>query len=427
MGGKKTLQAGRNPWTWIPTLYFAEGLPYVVVMSASVAMFKLLGISNSDIAFYTSWLYLPWVIKPLWSPLVDMFKRKRWWIVTMQFVIGCALAAVGLSLPGPDFFRYSLVFLWLMAFSSATHDIAADGFYMIALSEKNQSFFVGIRNTFYRLASVTGQGLIVVLAGFLARPTLLGDKQQAWAITFGILAIVFLTIAFYHNRILPRPQGDTAVRDSENPFKAFIETFVSFFKKPGILAALAFMLLFRLAEAQLVKMASPFLLDARDAGGLALSAETYGIIYGTIGVIALTIGGILGGILISKKGLKFWLWPMVLSINLPNIVYVYMAYVQPESLWIVGSCVTIEQFGYGFGYTAYMLYLIMFSNGAHKTAHYAICTGIMALGMMIPGMFSGDIQEAVGYDRFFIWVLICTIPSFIAAGFLRIPKEFGRK
>jgi len=427
MSGKKTLQQGRNPWTWIPTLYFAEGLPYVVVMSASVAMFKLLGISNSDIAFYTSWLYLPWVIKPLWSPLVDMFKRKRWWIVTMQLVIGCALAAIGLSLPGPDFFRYSLIFLWLMAFSSATHDIAADGFYMIALSEKNQSFFVGIRNTFYRLASVTGQGLIVVLAGFLARPTMLGDKQQAWAITFGVLAIVFLAIAFYHSRMLPCPDSDITVRDSENPFKAFLDTFVSFFKKPGILAALAFMLLFRLAEAQLVKMASPFLLDAREAGGLALSAETYGIIYGTIGVIALTIGGILGGILISRKGLKFWLWPMVLSINLPNIVYIYMAYAQPGSLWIIGSCVTIEQFGYGFGYTAYMLYLIMFSNGSHKTAHYAICTGIMALGMMIPGMFSGDIQEAVGYGSFFIWVLVCTIPSFIAAGFLSIPKEFGRK
>ena len=420
-------EKNRSPWRWIPTLYFAEGIPYVVVMSAAVAMFKLLGISNSDIAFYTSWLYLPWVIKPLWSPLVDMFKRKRWWIVTMQLVIGCALAAIGLSLPGPDFFRYTLIFLWLMAFSSATHDIAADGFYMIALSEKDQSFFVGIRNTFYRLASVTGQGLIVVLAGFLARPTMLGDKQQAWAVTFGVLALVFLTIAFYHSRILPRPVGDTAVRDSSNPFKAFLDTFITFFQKPGIIAALAFMLLFRLAEAQLVKMASPFLLDTREAGGLALSAETYGIIYGTIGVVALTIGGILGGILISRKGLKYWLWPMVLAINLPNLVYVYMAYVQPESLWLIGSCVTIEQFGYGFGYTAYMLYLILFSSGPHKTAHYAICTGFMALGMMIPGMFSGTIQESVGYGSFFVWVVLCTIPSFIAAGFLRIPREFGRK
>lgn len=427
MKKQKSKTEGRNPWSWIPTLYFAEGIPYVVVMSASVAMFKLLGISNGDIAFYTSWLYLPWVIKPLWSPLVDLFKRKRWWIVTMQLVIGCALAAIGLSLPGPHFFRYTLIFLWLMAFSSATHDIAADGFYMIALSEKDQSFFVGIRNTFYRLASVTGQGLLVVLAGFLARPAMLGDMQNAWAVTFCVLAIVFLAIAFYHSRMLPRPAGDTAVRDSANPFKAFLDTFVSFFRKPGIVAALAFMLLFRLAEAQLVKMASPFLLDTREAGGLALSAETYGIIYGTIGVIALTIGGILGGILISRKGLRYWLWPMVLSINLPNLVYVYMAYAQPESLWVIGSCVTIEQFGYGFGYTAYMLYLILFSDGAHKTAHYAICTGFMALGMMIPGMFSGDIQETVGYGRFFIWVVLCTLPSFVAAGFLRIPATFGRK
>ena len=420
-------KAKQSPWGWIPTLYFAEGIPYVVVMSAAVAMFKLLGISNSDIAFYTSWLYLPWVIKPIWSPLVDMFKRKRWWIVAMQFVIGCALAAIGLSLPGPDFFRYTLIFLWLMAFSSATHDIAADGFYMIALPEKEQSFFVGIRNTFYRLASITGQGLIVMLAGLLARPSVLGDKQQAWAVTFGILAAAFLAIALLHSRTLPRPAGDITVRNNQNPFKAFLDTFVSFLKKPGIGAALAFMLLFRLSEAQLIKMASPFLLDAREAGGLGLRAEDYGLIYGTLGVIALTVGGILGGILISRKGLKYWLWPMVFAINAMNVVYVYMAYALPENLWIVGACVTIEQFGYGFGYTAYMLYLILFSNGAHKTAHYAICTGFMALGMMLPGMFSGDIQEAVGYGKFFIWVVVCTIPSFIAAGFLRIPKDFGRK
>jgi PAT family beta-lactamase induction signal transducer AmpG len=417
----------RTPWAWIPTLYFAEGIPYVVVMSAAVAMFKLLGISNADIAFYTSWLYLPWVVKPLWSPLVDLFKRKRWWIVAMQWLVGCSLAAVGLSLPGPDFFRYTLIFLWLMAFSSATHDIAADGFYMIALSRREQSFFVGIRNTFYRLASATGQGLIVVLAGFLARPAMLGDRQQAWAATFGALALLFAAIALYHGRVLPRPAADAAVRHGENPLRAFFGTFVSFVRKPGIGAALAFMLLFRFAEAQLVKMASPFLLDARPAGGLALSAETYGIVYGTIGVIALTVGGILGGILVSRGGLRRWFWPMVLAMNLPNLAYVYLAAAQPESLWTIGACVSVEQFGYGFGYTAYTLYLILFSDGKNKTAHYALCTGLMALGMMIPGMFSGQIQEATGYTRFFIWVVLCTIPSFAAAGFLRIPESFGRK
>jgi PAT family beta-lactamase induction signal transducer AmpG len=417
----------RNPWQWIPTLYFAEGIPYVVVMSAAVAMFKLLGISNADIAFYTSWLYLPWVVKPLWSPLVDLFKRKRWWIVATQWVIGCSLAAIGLSLPGPDFFRYTLIFLWLMAFSSATHDIAADGFYMIALSEREQSFFVGIRNTFYRLASATGQGLIVVLAGFLARPAMLGDRQQAWAATFGVLALLFVALAVCHGRVLPRPAGDVSVRHGNNPLRAFFDTFVSFVRKPGIGAALAFMLLFRFAEAQLVKMASPFLLDTRIDGGLALSAETYGIVYGSIGVIALTVGGILGGILVSRGGLRRWFWPMVLAMNLPNLAYVYLAAAQPESLWTIGACVSIEQFGYGFGYTAYTLYLILFSNGENKTAHYALCTGLMALGMMIPGMFSGEIQEAVGYTKFFIWVVLCTIPSFAAAGFLRIPESFGQK
>lgn len=417
----------RNPWAWIPTLYFAEGIPYVVVMSAAVAMFKLLGVSNATIAFTTSWLYLPWVVKPLWSPVVDLVRRKRWWVVTMQWVVGCSLAGVGLVLPGPDYFRYTLIFLWLMAFGSATHDIAADGFYMIALGQREQSFFVGIRNTFYRLASVTGQGLIVVLAGWLARPALLGSAQQAWAATFGVLAVVFLAIAAYHGRVLPRPAGDVAAPGGGNPFGAFFDTFTAFFRKPGIAAALAFMLLFRLAEAQLVKMASPFLLDARAAGGLALGAETYGLIYGTVGVVALTVGGILGGIVVSRGGLRRWLWPMVLAMNLPNLVYVYLAAARPGSLWTIGACVSVEQLGYGFGYTAYTLYLILFSDGPRKTAHYALCTGFMALGMMIPGMFSGEIQEAVGYTRFFVWVVLCTIPSFAAAAFLKIPASFGKK
>ncbi len=417
---------GRHPWFWIPTLYFAEGMPNVVVTTVAIVMFKLLGISNAEIAFYTSWLYLPWVVKPLWSPLVDIFKRKRWWILTMQLAIGGSLAGVALVLPGPDYFRYSLVFLWLLAFSSATHDIAADGFYMIGLTSKQQAYFVGIRNTFYRIASVAGQGGVVVLAGRLAGWDRIGNMQLAWSITFGILAVLFALFFLYHRAVLPRPAGDVAAHADEGPWAAFRETFVSFFRKPGIGTALTFILVYRLAESQLLKIASPFLLDAREAGGLALSPETYGVVYGTIGVIALMAGGITGGIAVSRRGLKAWIWWMACAMNLPNVVYLYMALAQPESLVTISACVVVEQFGYGFGFTAFMLYLILFAEGASKTAHYALCTGFMALGLMLPGMFSGWIQEAVGYANFFVWVLICTIPGFLIIRFLKIPENFGK-
>ena len=417
----------KNPWGWIPTLYFAEGLPYAIVMSASVAMYKLLGVSNADIAFYTSWLYLPWVIKPLWSPIVDIFKQKRWWILTMQLVLGCMLACVGLTLQVPDFFRYSLIFFFLMAFSSATHDIAADGFYMIALREDQQSFFVGIRSTFYRLGVIAGQGLIVVLAGFLARNAVLGNMQLAWSVTFLVFGGLFVLMMIYHNFILPRPVADKTISEGKSVWRELADLFVSFVTKKGIIAALAFMLFYRLAESQLVKIAGPFLLDERAVGGLGLSAESYGVIYGTIGVVALLIGGILGGIAVSRKGLKKCIWYMVAAMNIPNILYLYLAYFQPESIVVISGCVALEQLGYGFGFTAYMLYLIMFSDGEHKTSHYALCTGFMALGMMLPGMFSGKIQELLGYTSFFVWVLICTIPSFIAVKFLKIPRNFGIK
>ena len=419
----------RNPWGWIPTLYFAEGLPYALAMSASVAMYKLLGISNTDSAFYTSLLYLPWVVKPLWSPVVDIFRRKRWWIVSMQWAMAGMLGAVALSLQTPDFFRYSLICLWALAFVSATHDIAADGFYMLALTEKQQSWFVGIRNTCYRLAMMSGQGLVVVLAGWLARSVWKGEMHLSWTAVFLLLAGMFLLLGLYHRRVLPVPADDRAVPGHRHPFRAFGVTFVSFFRKPGIGAALAFMLLFRLAESQLVKIASPFLLDARQAGGLGLSPEAYGLAYGTVGVIALVAGGILGGIVVSRQGLKRWIWGMAAAMNLPNAVYLYLSLVQPESLTLISSCVAVEQFGYGFGFTAYTLYLMLFSEGEHRTAHYALCTGFMALGMMVPGMFAGYVQEglekvlpalapgageAAGYRWFFVWVMVCTLPGFAA-------------
>lgn len=591
---KKTLLEKRekiiNPWKWIPTLYFAEGLPYVIVITVSVIMYKRLGISNADIALYTSWLYLPWVIKPLWSPVVDILRTKRFWITTMQLIIGAGMAGVAFTIPLPDFFQFTLAFFWLLAFSSATHDIAADGFYMLALPENKQSFFVGIRSTFYRVAMIAGQGLLVILAGFLettfsvgpaefkvstrpdqffqqtiqldsteikplegririvASPSNLeigtrpitkdaanfyrdfghkfnimngfnqelisvsdttstdelvgnigilklhlskkpdeGDEyfvklnnvegntsiniiegqslkftsknwnkpafviiqidpnlQQkveatfvvnsekvpiAWIFTFVIIALLFVVFFVYHKMVLPKPVTDKSVLRSHrtDSLNEFFRAFIRFFEKPKVLIIIGFLLLYRLGESQLVKMASPFMLDGRDIGGLGLSTSEVGFIYGTIGIIALILGGILGGVLISKRGLKKLLWWMLIAINIPNTVYVYMSFVQPTSVLLINACVALEQFGYGFGFTAYMMYMIHISDGEYKTSHYAIATGFMALGMMVPGMFSGFIQEAIGYKYFFIWVLIATIPSFIIAKFIPLDFKFGMK
>ena len=417
----------RSPWIWIPTLYFAEGLPYVVAMTVSVIMFKRMGISNADIALYTSWLYLPWVIKPIWSPFVDIFRTKRFWILVMQLFIGGTMAGVAFALPGSGFFRWSLAFLWLLAFSSATHDIAADGFYMLGLSKNQQAFFVGIRNTFYRLAMLSGQGILVVLAGYLEEKT--GVIGRSWSLTFMVLALLFTGFFIYHLFFLPRPADDTGrlAGGIKDVFHSFLDTFASFFKKRQVALSIAFLLLYRLGEAQLVKLASPFLLDSRESGGLGLSTSDVGLVYGTAGIIALTIGGILGGIVVAQHGLRKWIWPLALALNVPNLAYVGLAFWQPVSLWWVSAAVVLEQFGYGFGFTAYLLFMIYIADGPNKTAHYAICTGFMALGMMLPGMISGWIQEMLGYQWFFLWVMICTLPGFVLIPFLNIAPAFGTK
>lgn len=617
-----------NPWSWIPTLYFAQGIPYVVVMLVSVIMYKRLGISNAEIALYTSWLYLPWVIKPLWSPLVDLVKTKRWWVVTMQLLVGAGLAGIAFTIPAPNFFQWTLAFMWLLAFSSATHDIAADGLYMLALSKHKQAWFVGVRSTFYRIAMITGQGLLIIFAGYIESTTGLdtielqvratqtelvqqrhpseievseqdgplrlitypaalemsvnrvpvafadsvrdvarnwnvranfysidgmqaseessdvleqatetarqgwwsrlvvaplesilqnfapetpplrddgmtgnvgivyiylsgapqpgeevvlnfgreagdnsislvegdrfvftadnwnvpamaviqldskldfateatfrgraGNIPLAWSITFMLLTGMFIFFFLYHRFRLPYADADKPATRTEDQsiFTEFFRTFALFFKKKQIGIVLLFLLFYRFGEAQLIKLASPFLLDAQEAGGLALTTGEVGFVYGTVGILALTAGGIIGGILAARHGLRYWLWPMVIAINVPNAVYIYLAYAMPDSFLIINLAVLIEQFGYGFGFTAYMLYMIYVSEGEHKTAHFAITTGFMALGMMIPGMFSGWIQEIIGYQHFFVWVLIATIPAFIIAAFVDIDPEFGKK
>jgi PAT family beta-lactamase induction signal transducer AmpG len=609
-----------SPWSWIPTLYFAQGLPYVVAMTVAVIMYKRLGISNTDIALYTSWLYLPWVIKPFWSPFVDLIKTKRWWIVSMQLLVGAGLAGVAFLIPMPFFFQATLAVLWLIAFSSATYDIAADGFYMLALDSSQQSFFVGIRSTFYRLAMITGQGLLIIIAGsletwtgvepmqfkvsssttakteialtdqnhtvpqtdemtFVAFPqnlvlnttniapdsltrikeyvnvknqengfvsleekssevnkakkswwsshvstplgdfikTNFGEKRKlvagtdgkvgnagviavrlskkpeegktvvlnsslksgdksisivngerivfttenwekpaymvvqldyklkkevtaefkgvsgniklAWSITFFILAGFVILIMIYHRFILPRPVSDVAkvTHTAAEIIKEFGNTFATFFQKPGIGTALAFLLLYRLGEAMLVKMASPFLLDAREVGGLGLTTGQVGIVYGTVGILSLTLGGIVGGIAASRKGLKFWIWIMAMCITLPHLAFLYLSWFLPENFFLINAAVAFEQFGYGFGFTAYMLFMIYFAEGEHKTAHFAISTGLMALGMMLPGMIAGWLQDMLGYNHFFIFVMICAIPTLAVIPFLKIDKEFGKK
>ncbi len=609
----------KSPWAWIPSLYLAEGLPYVAVMTISVIMYKRMGISNTDIALYTSWLYLPWVIKPFWSPFVDILKTKRWWIITMQLLIGAGFAGIAFTIPLPVFFQATLAFFWLLAFSSATHDIAADGFYMLGLDTNQQAKYVGVRSTFYRVATIMGQGVLIILAGFLEsasgseplkvnidvspqytqstlyipqsqnvveqegnirflldkdviqigthgvnkdslqfflktvtasnqengfvpkedaanvnvvekkeslwttsvskplgnwirdnfgekvektdsdhtgnvavaaitlskRPDaekevilnttlergdksisllhgdrlvfseknwnkpayivfqvdpklnttstaeykgLSGNIPFAWSITFFVLAGLFILFSFYHRFGLPKPDSDKPHphMTASSILKEFAATFVSFFKKPQAAAAIFFMLTFRFSEAQLLKLINPFLLDSRDIGGLGLTTGEVGLVYGTIGIIGLTLGGIIGGLAAAKGGLKKWLWPMALSMLLTIATFVYLSFSQTDSLIIINICVFIEQFGYGFGFTAYMLYLMYYSDGEQKTAHYAICTGFMALGMMIPGMFAGWLQELLGYNHFFIWVMICSIIPIIAVALLKIDPNYGK-
>lgn len=402
-------------WFWIPTLYTAEGLPYVVLMTVSAVLFKRMGVSNAELAFYTSLFGLPAMIKPLWSPFVDMFHTRRAWIIAMQLLMGAALAAIAFVLPGHLWFRASVASFMIMAFFSATHDIAADGFYMLALSERAQSFFVGIRATVFRLAMLIGQGPLVMFAGFLE--AYCGDIPHAWAIVFYILAAAMAMIALYHIFILPRPASDKPARISSPGlvWREFADTFVRFFTKPGILIAMLFMLLYKLPEAQIVKLIQPFLLDSSAAGGLALSTAQVGFVYGTVGVIGLLSGGIIGGILVSRNGLRRWMMPMAWSMSLSCLAFVWLAYGDGHSFLLINLCVCIEQFGYGFGTTAYMLYLINFSKGRHATANYAICTGIMSLGMMLPGMIAGWLQQTIGYGPFFIWTAACCVVTIIVA------------
>ena len=432
-------KSGRSPWLWIPTLYVAEGLPYFSVNTLTVLMYTNMGVGLADMAFFTGWLYFPWVVKPFWSPFIDLFKTKRQWVIAMQLLMAVSLACIAFFLPTSAFFATTLFFFWITAFLSATHDIAADGYYMLELDSHRQAAFVGVRSTFYRVASVIGQGGLVILAGKLEES--LGNVPAAWATVFYLLAAFFLAVGLYHIRFMPRSAHDkpapgvtarTIVRD-------FADAFTTFFSKPGIWTALAFMLLYRLPEALCIKMVQPFLVSSREAGGLALTTAQVGFINGTVGVIALLAGGIAGGVAVSRQGLRYWLWPMALSLTLPCAFYCLLAIWQPQDFTFITTAIALEQFGYGFGFTAFMLYLIYFSRGSYQTSHYAFCTAFMALGMMVPGMLAGWLHDVFsqyhllgandhdGYINFFLLVMVACVATFVVCRIVKIDPSFGKK
>ena len=439
-----------QPWQWVPSLYFTEGIPYFIVNSVALLMYKRCGLNDGECALYASWLSLPWVIKPLWSPIVEILKSKQWWIVVMEMTMAIALAGVAFTLPTPYYVQLTMAFFFLIAFSSATHDIAADGFYMEALDERQQAMNVGVRSIFDRLSKVISEGLLIMFIGSLEVYT--RSAFTAWSLGLGAVALLLALATLYHWVVLPKrtissENTGTFVRnksvfDEKQPtfvdgtereqtvrgaMKEFADTFVSFFKKPGILMAITFLLLYRLPEAILTKIYPLFLTEKVSLGGLGLSTSEYGLAYGTLGVIGLLLGGILGGIVVAMDGFRKWRWPMVMAISLPNCVYIFLAYFQPENIWWISSAIAIEQFGYGFGFTLYMLFMLYFSQGKSKAAHYSLCTGFMALGLLLPGQVAGYVATWFGYYGSFILVMLLVPITFVVTSLIRVPDDFGRR
>jgi len=408
----------RSPWVFVPTLYFAEGVPYILVNTVSVIFYKRLGVDNTAIAFWTSLLYLPWVAKMLWSPLVDTRGTKRGWILGAQLALTVCLAALALAAGLPGFFAITLAVFWLAALVSATHDIAADGFYLYALDARQQALFVGVRTLFYRAAMIFGSGLLVFLAGRWEER--LGEVPRAWTLAFALAAALYGGLWVYHRFALPRPPGDAPGARAAAAAAAasgWGRIFTDWFSQRRAAVIVAFILLYRLGEALLLKLAAPFMLDGRAEGGLGLTTAQVGLAYGTLGLGCLILGGIAGGWLLARFGLRRLLWPFALALNVPNAFYLYMAQVQPAPglIYLLVAC---EQLGYGLGLTAFMVYFMRVSRGTHRTSHYAIATGLMALGMMLPGMVSGAIQEALGYRSFFLLVLVLGLPGLATLPFL---------
>ncbi len=427
-------------WLWVPTLYFAEGVPYFLVNQISVAMFTTLGVANDSMAFFTSLIYLPWVIKPFWAPFVDLIKTKRIWIISMEALIAITMILTLISIPHPEpeailtmttpvkLFYLTLIWFVIMAFASATHDIAADGFYMLALSPKRQAEMIGWRSVFYRLSNVFCNSALVAIPGIVVTKGY--QMTTGWQVTMAVAAVIYILITIWHFFTAPKPIDDRPATNTsaKEIARGFIDAFYTFFSKKGIVLALCFMLLYRLPEAFLVKMEAPFLLGSADQGGMDMPLQTYGVVYGVIGVCFLLLGGILGGRYISRVGLKRSLWWMAAAITLPDLAFVYLSVCRPTNIALIASAIAIEQMGYGFGFTAYMMYLVFFSEGEYKTTHYALCTGFMALSMMLPGMAAGKLQLMLGYRKFFVFVIACCTLTLIVTYFVRrqVDEDYGR-
>lgn len=416
-----------KPYAWVPSLYLGEAIPFSAVMLLSVVMFKELGLSNAEITVYTGWLGTPWVIKPIWSPIVDNLKTKRWWIITMQFLMAVAMAAVAFTLPTAYWLKGSLAVFMIIAFASATHDISADGFYIIGLGDKDQELYVGVRNTFYRIGMVIGQGGLVLLVGYMQEGCFgpfFKPVQTSWTAVFIVVAVLMLLLGLYHACVLP--QVERTLHDKFNfmeQMREFVNTLKVFISKPHIVTSLCFILLFRLPEGLLTKIVPLFLTRSVEEGGLAVSDTSFGLIYGTLGVIGLLAGGIVGGWAVSRWGLRRCLWPLVLCITLPDIVYVYLSYFPTDNLWLIGSCVCVEQIGYGLGFAAYTLYLVTFSRGERSTAVFSICTAGQYLGgVMLPGMLSGLISDSIGYQNFFLLVMLLCLVTFAVTAIVKIEE-----
>ncbi len=416
-----------HPWLWVPTAFFAEGGPYTAVSAVSAVVFKSLGMSNTQLALWTSLMMMPWSIKPLWSPLLDAIGTKRRWILAMQLTMTALFVGAAALLLFEQLTLALIAAFFLLAFASATHDVAVDGFYLLALSERDQAFFIGIRSTFYRIATISVQGGLVVMAGAIHTHGF-GTLRQGWAAAFVLTALVMAALALWHSATLPKTEA-APTSEKRDFLREFFRSFWAFCRLPNALWLIAFLLFFRIAEAQLGKMAQAFLLDPAEVGGLGLSVEHCGFLYGTTGALALVIGGILGGMAISRWGFRRCLWPMVAAINVPDLVYVYLAECRPDSLALIGSCIAVEQFGYGVGFTAMVMVMVdaAKNSGEYKTSHFAIMTGLSILMLSLFGMLSGWIETMIGYRWFFWYVTICTIPSFLVAIpiYLHLKRERG--
>lgn len=441
-------------WAFVPVLYFLEGLPYVIVNVVSVLMFKKLEVPNSEIGLWTSLIAFPWTLKMLWGPAVEVNWTKRGWIIATQALLVLGLVAAAWTIGRPDFLAATLVVLAMMAFVSATHDIAADGFYLLALNEKAQAFFVGVRSTFYRLAMIFGSGLLVWFAGSIEEiqetwePSITGPMPpelnpfsrflvmldsgasgfvenpiaRSWSLALLFGAFVYGLGLLLNSVVLPRPAADAPRSKAGEPAPPWSAAFAAFFRQSRFGWILAFILFYRLGESMIGKMSGPFLLDETTKGGLGVPTADVGIISGTIGVLALTIGGILGGVVIARWGIRRCLWPMALCLNIPNLFYVWASTTKPD-IQAVTALIAVDQFGYGFGFTAYMVYLMYVSQGTRfETASYAIATGLMALGAMGAGIASRYLQEWLGYAGFFVAVCFLALPGMATLFFIPLDR-----